>query len=183
MRKTNAISMAGGTTLSGRAATVRPTVRAMIRPAIGGAWVGGTILLIAAVLAVTPALGRAAKPSAVTYYRSETVTNSFDKGAVLFQGEERYMIHTSRRTAPGMAEVHAADTDLIYVLQGEATFVTGGRVVGGKETAPGETRGATIQGGETRTLSPGDVIIVPNNVPHWFKDVRGPFLYYTVKVR
>ena len=143
----------------------------------------GATLAIAAVLAITPLAARAAKPSSVTYYRAETVASSFEKGAVLFQGDENYMIHTSRRTAPGMAEVHAEDTDLIYVVQGSATFVTGGRVLDGKETAPGETRGASIKGGETRTLSPGDVVIVPNNVPHWFKDVRGPLLYYTVKVR
>jgi quercetin dioxygenase-like cupin family protein len=27
------------------------------------------------------------------------------------------------------------------------------------------------------------VIIVPSNTPHWFKEVNGEFLYYTIKVR
>jgi quercetin dioxygenase-like cupin family protein len=32
-------------------------------------------------------------------------------------------------------------------------------------------------------LTRGEVIIVPNNTPHWFKEVGGAFLYYTIKVR
>jgi len=121
--------------------------------------------------------------AAVTYFRAENVAKSFAQGAVLFDRGTNYMIHTSRRVAPGLAEVHARDTDLIYVLEGSATFVTGGRVVDGRSTADDEVRGAAIADGETRTLAPGDVIIVPAGTPHWFKEVRGPVLYYTIKVR
>ena len=51
-----------------------------------------------------------------------------------------------------------------------------------KNIAPDEIRGASIDGGQTFKLAKGDVIIVPNGVPHWFKEISGPFLYYTVKV-
>jgi mannose-6-phosphate isomerase-like protein (cupin superfamily) len=143
------------------------------------------VLAAAAAFAVAGfGLGRAqdaARP--VSYYRAERVAKSFAQGAVLYAEDTNYMIHTSRRTAPGMAEVHHQDTDLIYVLEGSATFVTGGRVVEPKSTAPDEVRGAAIAGGETRVISKGDVIVVPAGTPHWFKDVRGPVLYYTVKVR
>ena len=81
-----------------------------------------------------------------------------------------------------MAEVHELDTDIIYVLDGTASLVTGGEVVDGKTTAPSEIRGASIRGGESRTLAKGDVLVVPNGTPHWFREVRGPFLYYVVKV-
>jgi len=128
-------------------------------------------------------IASAATSPTVTYFRAENVAASFARGAVLYDRGADYMIHTSRRTAAGMAEVHTKDTDLIYVLEGSATFVTGGQVIDGKTTAPDELRGASIEGGETRALSAGDVIIVPNGVPHWFKEVRGPVLYYTVKVR
>ena len=138
-------------------------------------------LVIAFPVSADPA--PAATPAAVSYYRAENVAKSFAQGAVLFDRGTNYMIHTSRRVAPGMAEVHTRDTDLIYVLEGEATFVTGGRIVDGRPTADGEIRGASIVDGETRTLARGDVIIVPAGTPHWFKDVRGPVLYYTVKVR
>ncbi|HKQ18718.1 MAG TPA: cupin domain-containing protein [Candidatus Eisenbacteria bacterium] len=121
--------------------------------------------------------------SSVTYFRAENVAKSFAQGAVLFDRGANYMIHTSRRIAPGMAEVHAKDTDLIYVVEGSATFVTGGSVVAGTTSAPDEIRGSSIDGGETRALAKGDVIVVPAGTPHWFKAVRGPLLYYTIKVR
>jgi mannose-6-phosphate isomerase-like protein (cupin superfamily) len=49
--------------------------------------------------------------------------------------------------------------------------------------APGEIRGTSVRNGETRTISRGDVIVVPNGVPHWFERVSGPLNYYVVKVR
>ena len=74
-------------------------------------------------------------------------------------------------------------TDIVYVLEGTATLVTGGVPVGTKTVAPQEIRGSSVTGGETTQLVPGDVIIIPNGVPHWFKDVSAPFNYYVVKVR
>jgi len=120
----------------------------------------------------------------VLFFDNTQVSASFSKGAVLLNGENRnYMVHTSRRDKPGLAEVHTLDTDIIYVMEGTATFVTGGSVVEAKEIAPNEIRGSRLEGGDTRQLSRGDVIIVPNNTPHWFKEVNGAFLYYTIKVR
>ena len=40
-----------------------------------------------------------------------------------------------------------------------------------------------MEGGEAHELRPGDVIVVPNGTPHWFKAVPGPMTYYVVKVR
>jgi mannose-6-phosphate isomerase-like protein (cupin superfamily) len=128
---------------------------------------------------VAPVLG-----ADVTYFPAEKVSAAFAKGAVLFDGAGRnYMVHASRRDTAGQAEVHVKDTDIIHVLEGSTTFVTGGTVVEGKTTAPDEIRGAAIKDGETRRLGKGDVIIVPNGTPHWFKAVEGPVLYYVVKVR
>ena len=82
-----------------------------------------------------------------------------------------------------MAEIHTRDTDIAYVLEGSATLVTGGTAVDAKSTGPEELRGSAITGGETRQLQPGDVVVIPNGVPHWFKNVTAPFLYYVIKVR
>lgn len=122
--------------------------------------------------------------SDVLFFDSNQVATSFSKGAVLLDGTDRnYMVHTSKREQPGLAEVHALDTDIIYVVEGTATIVTGGTAVETKTIAPDEVRGARIEGGEMRQLVKGNVIIVPNGTPHWFKDVSGTFLYYTIKVR
>ncbi len=123
-------------------------------------------------------------PSPVLFFDRTQVSTSFSKGAVLLDGTNRnYMVHTSRRDKPGQAEIHTLDTDIIYVMEGTATFVTGGTAADAKEIAPNEIRGSRIEGGDTRQLSKGEVIVVPNNTPHWFKEVGGAFLYYTIKVR
>jgi glc operon protein GlcG len=127
----------------------------------------------------------AAPPRPVLYFEQERVRRAFSKGAVLVDATPgtNYMVHASRREAPGQAEIHARDTDIIHVLDGSATFVTGGTVVDGKATAPDEIRGASITEGETKTISKGDVIIVPRGTPHWFREVSGPLTYFVVKVR
>lgn len=122
--------------------------------------------------------------SPVIYFDKEKVTAAFITGSVLVDGDNRnYMVHASHRDKAGLAEVHTLDTDIIYVLEGSATFVTGGTPVDARMTAPNEIRGTSISGGETRVITKGDVIIVPNGVAHWFKEIPGPFDYYVVKVR
>jgi len=120
----------------------------------------------------------------VSYFESGKVDAAFAQGSVLLDGNGRnYMVHASRREKPGQAEIHTKDADVIYVLQGSAKFVTGGEAVDAKTTGPDELRGASITGGQTRQIAKGDVIVVPNRVPHQFLEVTNPFLYYVVKVR
>jgi glc operon protein GlcG len=140
---------------------------------------GANVFSEAKVSDMTPA-----NNSPVLFFDAKQVSTSFSTGSVLLDGSDRhYMVHTSRRDKPGLAEIHALDTDIIYVLQGSATLVTGGTAVDAKDIAPNEIRGSRIEGGITRQLSKGEVIIVPNNTAHWFKEVNGEFLYYTIKVR
>ena len=137
---------------------------------------------IASVAAFWVGLAATSPGSKVTYIPADQVKAAFAKGAVLLNNGS-YQVHASRREEPGQVEVHVKDTDVIYMLEGSTTFVTGGTMVGGKTTAPDEIRGSNVQGGETRTLTKGDVIIVPKGTPHWFKEVSGPVLYYVVKVQ
>lgn len=122
-----------------------------------------------------------APPSSATIIESNKVAAAFAKGTPLVENNQ-FKVHASRREASGMVEIHTRDTDIIHVLEGSATFVTGGTAVEPKTVAPDEIRGKAIQGGVSRRVSKGDVIIVPNGVPHWFKEVDGPLLYYVVKV-
>lgn len=157
---------------------------------VGGVGVSGAAsaqedeeLAIAGANGITaPAAENASAP--VEFFPGKDVAAAFAKGGVLLDGTGRnYMIHASRREQAGQAEVHELDTDVIYVVGGSATLVTGGTVVDGKVTEPREIRGASIGGGETRVIRKGDVITVPNGTPHWFKEVKGPLTYYVVKVR
>src|SRR5438093_2357360 len=133
----------------------------------------------------TSAMSMSGDTPAGSYWEKSKVDEAFSKGSVLFDGSDgrNYMVHASRREKPGQAEIHTKDADVIYVLQGTATFVTGGEAVDGRTIAPDEIRGASIKGGSTRKISKGDVIIVPHGTPHQFLEVTNPFLYYVVKVR
>lgn len=137
------------------------------------------LAVVGATALTNPENGKAA----VSYFEKEKVAAAFVKGAVLFDASDKYMVHASHRDKAGVVEVHEKDADIIYVLEGSATLVTGGEIVGGKIIAPGEIRGTDVKGGETRTISKGDVIIVPAGTPHWFKEVPGPLDYYVVKAR
>jgi gluconolactonase len=140
------------------------------------ALVAGVLLPSSALRAGTPAPA----DSQVTFIAAERTRAAFAKGMPLVE-TDRYKVHASRREAPGMAEVHTRDTDIIYVLDGSATVVTGGRTIDPQTTAPDEIRGKAIEGGVAQRLVKGDMLIVPNGVPHWFKAVDGPLLYYVVK--
>jgi mannose-6-phosphate isomerase-like protein (cupin superfamily) len=86
------------------------------------------------------------------------------------------------RTGPGEAEVHLKETDVFYVLDGAATFVTGGKVQGLTSTDPLQPRAKSLEGGVAHTLVKGDVIVVPAGEPHWFKEVPKSVSYFVVKV-
>jgi quercetin dioxygenase-like cupin family protein len=92
------------------------------------------------------------------------------------------LVSGSHRDKAGQVEVHDKETDVIYVIDGDATFVTGGTMIGGKVTKAGQSMGTDITGGDTHHLSKGDVIVVPAGVPHWFKEVPHAISYYVVKV-
>ncbi len=131
--------------------------------------------------AATTSLGKTELPK-ISYFPATNVSKAFEKGMPLSE-IANYKVHASHREGPGLVEVHTRDTDIIYVLEGSATLVTGGTIVDGKNIEPEELRGTNISGGEAHRIARGDVIIVPQGTPHWFKEVRGPINYYVVKVR
>jgi len=119
---------------------------------------------------------------AVTHLPGKEVSQAFVKGMPLVRGVN-YKVDASHRDKPGVVEVHTRDTDIIYMLEGSATLVTGGSLVDAKTIEPEEIRGRESSGGETRVITKGDVVVIPHGTPHWFKEVKGPINYYVVKVR
>lgn len=72
----------------------------------------------------------------------------------------------SVRTTSGGAEIHAKYDDLMIVEQGSATLITGGAVVSPQTGSDGETHGPSIADGLSRTITVGDIVVVPAGVPH-----------------
>ena len=74
-------------------------------------------------------------------------------------------------------------SEIYYMLEGSATLVTGGTLVDERSsgTSPNTKRpnfrGSRIEGGVSRRVVPGDVIIIPGRVPHWWSNLDGDIQY------
>jgi mannose-6-phosphate isomerase-like protein (cupin superfamily) len=134
-------------------------------------------IIVAATVLLSAGLLDAAVDPRVTFIAHEQVA----KGGSLATAPN-LSITVAHRTEAGMVEVHDKETDTFYVLAGAATIVTGGKVIGGNVTGPGQHRGTDIEGGQSQELAAGDVMVIPAGVPHWFKAVPSSIDYYVVKV-
>lgn len=88
------------------------------------------------------------------------------------------------RTLPGDAIRHETSvTEIYYILAGTGTLVTGGRIVEERSTgnSPNTRRpnfaGPRIEGGVSRRMVPGDIVIIPGNVPHWWSSLDTDIRY------
>lgn len=122
-----------------------------------------------------------AEKSPIIHLDHQKVDAVFAKGGPLL-ATNNFKVQAGRRTGPGEVEMHEHDTDIFYIIEGSATFITGGKVVDQRSDGPGEMRAKELVGGEDHQLNKGDVIVIPKGIPHWFKEVNGTFLYYVVKV-
>jgi len=120
-------------------------------------------------------------PTTVTYVPHDKAAETFLKGGQILR-DKGLVILANRRSA-GDVEVHEKTSHIFIVVDGEATFVTGGTLVEPRETAPGQTRAKDVTGGTTYHLTKGDVITVPAKTPHWFKDVPTKTIaYYAINI-
>ena len=122
-----------------------------------------------------------AQDPGVTFISSDKVAAALAKGGPLVT-QTNLLVSGSHREKGGQVEVHDKETDVMYVIDGAATFVTGGTMVGGKNTKPGQHLGTDVKGGQTHQLKKGDVVVVPAGTPHWFKEVPSSVSYFVVKV-
>ena len=127
---------------------------------------------------VTMAIAVAADgvPTKVTYIPHDTVSATMAKGGSILN--DKGLVILANRRGAGEVEVHAKTNHIFIIVEGEATFVTGGTLVGARDTAPDQIRAASVQGGETHHLTKGDVITIPAKTPHWFKDVPTQTIAY-----
>src|SRR5512132_107664 len=94
--------------------------------------------IVALAIAVSVATLVAAKgvPSVVTYVPHDKVNATMAKGGQIIN--ENGLIVLAQRRGAGEVEVHENTNHVFIIVEGEATFVTGGTLVGAKNTDPGQ---------------------------------------------
>jgi mannose-6-phosphate isomerase-like protein (cupin superfamily) len=93
-----------------------------------------------------------------------------------------YSANLEYRTAVGPAAVHEREAEMFYVLDGSATLVTGGKLANEKRTNAENLTGTAIEGGTAQAVAKGDVVIVPENTPHWFSAINGSVVLMSLHV-
>ena len=119
-------------------------------------------------------------PLGVHYIGHDKVAAEMVKGGRIL--EENGLIVIANRGVMRGAEIHEKTNHVFIIVDGEADFVTGGKMIEPKEISPGQIRGKGIEGGTVHRLSKGDVITIPAKTPHQWKDTSktGSIGYYAV---
>src|ERR1044071_6277352 len=134
------------------------------------------LLGVAMLMAMTAVIAGDGVPTVVTYVPHDKVAATMVKGGQSI-GDHGLIVLAQRRGA-GEVEVHEKTNHVFIIVEGEATFVTGGTLVNARNTDPGQIRAANVTGGEVHHLTKGDVITIPAKTPHWFKEVSTQTIAY-----
>jgi mannose-6-phosphate isomerase-like protein (cupin superfamily) len=99
-----------------------------------------------------------------------------------------------RRTLSGESPVaeHDLVSEVYHVIDGSATLVTGPDIADMKRRPAGNenvrmlngpgSNGTSIRNGVTYQLKPGDVIVIPAGVGHWFTKIDDHIRYLMVRI-
>ena len=87
---------------------------------------------------------------------------------------------------------HSKISEVYHMIEGAAVLVTGGTIPDAKPSAPESqvvtvlngpsNGGARVEGGTSRRVKAGDVVIIPPNTPHWWSSLEGKIAYLVVRV-
>jgi len=135
-----------------------------------------TVLALAMFFTTALLMAADGVPTTVTYVPHDKVTTTMAKGGEIIN--DHGLIVLAQRRSAGEVEVHEKTNHVFIIVEGEATFVTGGTLVGVRDTAPGQRRAPSVTGGEVHHLTKGDVITIPAKTPHWFKEVPTKTIAY-----
>jgi mannose-6-phosphate isomerase-like protein (cupin superfamily) len=102
------------------------------------------------------------------------------------------VVYRGKKTAGGAVAEHDLVSEVYHVLDGSATLVLGPDITGWKRRPPDDRavrllngpggNGVSITNGATYELKPGDVVIIPAGVGHWFTRIDDHISYLMVRV-
>ena len=94
-----------------------------------------------------------------------------------------YKANLEYRTAMAPAALHETEAEVMYVIEGAGTIVTGGKLANEKRNNAENLSGTNIDGGTSQAISKGDFLVVPQNTPHQITPSGGaPIILMTLHV-
>lgn len=108
----------------------------------------------------------------------ETAKTAPDMHTAPVKNTDHYRINVVQRTKPQGAIAHPGFIEVHHIVEGTGTLVTGGTIV---RPAGAPAGSATIDGGVSRRVAKGDVVLIPAGAPHWYKDLEGTLTYLEVR--
>jgi len=162
-------------------------------------------LLIAVTMAIVfPAVARAQSSVATDVTKAEIDVVYESLGRSIDKQIEVVDIGEGTNVAVGILERAALEsegqvgaivrhdvTEVYYILEGGGTLVTGGPLEHTQEFPPdsaavteliGPSGRGTLQGGVSREVSAGDVVVIPGGVPHGFSRVPDLIQHLSIRV-
>jgi mannose-6-phosphate isomerase-like protein (cupin superfamily) len=102
-----------------------------------------------------------------------------------------YVVNRPKTTVQGAILHDNRISEIYYMLEGAGTLVTGGKLVD-PERAPADSRvvteingpsifGSRIEGGTSRRIAKGDVVLIPGGTPHWWSEMEADIAYLVVR--
>ena len=120
-------------------------------------------------------------PAAVHYIGHDKVSEVMAKGGPIVS--DPGLVVLANRRGTGQVEYHDHTNHIFIMVEGEATLITGGTMVGAKRTKADQMVADSIDGGEVHHLTKGDVITIPAKTPHWWKEIPTKTVaYYAVNI-
>ncbi|MDP8983293.1 MAG: hypothetical protein M3O35_22180 [Acidobacteriota bacterium] len=143
------------------------------------------------------------KPGSASYITSADVESTLKRAPensvtdqqirVIDLGQTNVAIGAVYRSAkaPQVAVEHDRTTEIYHILDGSGTLVTGGSIVNPERRGPEHpsiklngpsVNGTSLANGESHHVGPGDVVVIPAGVGHWFSAIDGSIRYLVIRV-
>ena len=146
-------------------------------------------LLIIALLAPLPVLAQTAPPPVKLYSSAADVQTLIaqaraehkDGNTVKIIGNlPGYPVQLEFRTSTTPPSIHPVQDELIEVIGGGCTLITGGKLIGAPSGSGKTLSGTAIEGGVPRKIVKGDYVLVPANTPHQYTEIQGELITVAV---
>jgi mannose-6-phosphate isomerase-like protein (cupin superfamily) len=90
-----------------------------------------------------------------------------------------YRLQIDRRRLPQNANQHRTEAEVWAIVRGTGTVTTGGRIVETRQD--GKVVSRKIEGGESRRVTKGDFIMIPEGVPHYVTEASGELVFIAIE--